>query len=76
MPNSSDLSQGAAERAGYIHGLPESTQADFLSGRMGFAMGFDNTNQIWWTCGARASSPGISPPPAPRTIWALSLIHI
>ena len=58
MPNSSDLSQGAAERAGYIHGLPESTQADFLSGRMGFAMGFDNTNQIWWTCGARASSPG------------------
>ena len=46
MPNSSDLSQGAAERAGYIHGLPESTQADFLSGRMGFAMGFDNTNQI------------------------------
>ena len=46
MPNSSDLSQGAAERAGYIHGLPESTQADFLSGRMGFAMGFDNTNQV------------------------------
>ena len=30
----------------YIPGLPESTEADFLSGRMGFAMGFDNTNQI------------------------------
>ena len=30
----------------YIPGLPDSTEADFLSGRMGFAMGFDNTNQI------------------------------
>lgn len=46
MPNSSDLSRSAAERGGYIPGLPESTQADFLSGRMGFAMGFDNTNQV------------------------------
>ena len=40
----------------YILGLPDSTEADFLSGRMGFAMGFDNTNQIMvdlWSEGFR-----------------------
>lgn len=46
MSNSTALNQSAAGRGGYIPGLPESTQADFLSGRMGFAMGFDNTNQV------------------------------
>lgn len=30
----------------YIPGLPESTEADFLSGRMGVAMGFDSANQV------------------------------
>ena len=62
MPNSSDLSQGAAERAGYIHGLPESTQADFLSGRMGFAMGFDNTNQIMVDLWSEGFQMGDIPP--------------
>ena len=40
----------------YIPGLPESTEADFLSGRMGFAMGFDSVNQVMvdlWSEGFR-----------------------
>ena len=46
----------------YIPGLPESTEADFLSGRMGFAMGFDNTNQIMVDLWSEGFQMGDIPP--------------
>jgi len=48
MQNGSDFSKNTPPTpAGeYIRGVQGSTEADFLSGRMGFAMGFDSTNQI------------------------------
>lgn len=49
MQNVSEMTQKAACSGGegeYIRGLPYSTEADFLSGRTGFAMGFDSTNQV------------------------------
>ena len=41
------------QNAGYAQITPETTEADFLSGRTGFALGFD---RVWLICGAEASS--------------------
>lgn len=49
MQNVSGMTQDTSPSGGegeYIRGLPYSTEADFLSGRTGFAMGFDSTNQV------------------------------
>ena len=48
------------QNAGYAQITPETTEADFLSGRTGFALGFDSTNQTLvdlWGGGFQLAAP-------------------